>query len=167
MKNLLLQYAEYNLWANKRIADILNELPENILNQPFPSSFKSILKTVQQLCFAENLWYKRIKISRIENIPAISLDTTIQQLNYSWLNCSQLWIDLIKYCNENELQKNLDYTSLKGEKFCQPLWQLLQHLFNHQTYHRGQLITLFHLAGISGLPATDFIVFTRQDAHIQ
>ena len=55
MKNLLLQYAEYNLWANKRIADILNELPENILNQQFPSSFKSILKTVQHLCFAENL----------------------------------------------------------------------------------------------------------------
>ncbi len=167
MKNLLLQYAEYNLWANTRFEIILNKLPESILKQQFPSSFKSILETVQHLCFAENLWYQRLKMPEGVNPQENSALDTIQQLNSSWLASSKLWIDFVNNCTDLDFYKNIEYANLKGEKFAQPLWQLLQHLFNHQTYHRGQLITLFHLAGISGLPATDFIVFTRQYAHIQ
>ena len=53
------------------------------------------------------------------------------------------------------------YHNSKKEQFKQPVYQVLLHLFNHQTYHRGQLVTMFHQLGITNIPATDFIKYCR------
>lgn len=167
MKNLLLQFAEYNLWANKRIAEYLLELTPEELNQEFPSSFKSIYETVQHLFFAENLWYHRILKQEPVQMPAKIQDESIRQFESRWIVQSNQWLDFMKNCREEDLHTIIDYANLKGIRFSQPLWQILHHLFNHGTYHRGQVITLLHHLGKTGLPATDFIVFARKMAQIQ
>jgi uncharacterized damage-inducible protein DinB len=45
-----------------------------------------------------------------------------------------------------------------GTPWTYPLWQMLQHLVNHSTYHRGQVTTLLRQLG-AGAVATDFLVF--------
>ncbi|MDQ6763781.1 MAG: hypothetical protein M3015_14295, partial [Bacteroidota bacterium] len=49
----------------------------------------------------------------------------------------------------------------KKEFFKQPVYEMLVQVFNHQTFHRGQLITMMRQNGIDKLPATDFIVYSR------
>ncbi|MCW3088046.1 MAG: hypothetical protein JWQ78_1432, partial [Sediminibacterium sp.] len=39
--------------------------------------------------------------------------------------------------------------------------EILLHLFNHGTYHRGQLVTLLRQVGVEEIPRTDYIEFSR------
>ncbi|MGI8581133.1 MAG: DinB family protein [Chitinophagaceae bacterium] len=41
------------------------------------------------------------------------------------------------------------------------MYEMLLHLFNHQTFHRGQIVTMFRQLGFDKIPPTDFIVFSR------
>jgi len=43
------------------------------------------------------------------------------------------------------------------------LFQILLHIFNHGTYHRGQLVTILQQLNIQNIPQTDFIVWTRKE----
>jgi len=51
---------------------------------------------------------------------------------------------------------------LKGEHFKQPIYKMLLHVFNHGTYHRGQIVNMLRQLGIEKIPQTDFIVWSRK-----
>lgn len=70
MKELLQQYAAYNIWATKTIIDRISKLPEEKITQEVTSSFSSIYKTVQHMWRAEELWWQRMKL--VENPVAQS-----------------------------------------------------------------------------------------------
>ena len=50
----------------------------------------------------------------------------------------------INELQEIDLSQSLTYTNTKGVSFSKPFSQLLLHLFNHQTHHRGQVTTLLN-----------------------
>ena len=52
------------------------------------------------------------------------------------------------------------YKDTKGESQSTPLGQILAHLFNHQTHHRGQVHALIKEAGAEP-PPLDLIYYTR------
>ena len=65
----------------------------------------------------------------------------------------------------NDFIKDVHYKSLKGIPFSQPLYQLLLHVFNHATYHRGQLVTILRQLDVQNIPQTDFIAWSRLNAN--
>jgi len=71
------------------------------------------------------------------------------------LNFSAAW-------NEEILASPIRYRNMAGEKHQQPLGALLQHFFNHQTHHRGQVTTLLFQAGVDP-EATDLIMMLMED----
>jgi uncharacterized damage-inducible protein DinB len=66
------------------------------------------------------------------------------------------------HVQEHHLDHVFQYQNKKGEQFKQPLYQMLIHLFNHGTYHRGQIVTILHQLGIKKIPQMDFIVWSRK-----
>ena len=62
MKELLKQYAAYNLWANKQLTDVLNKLPEEKHFAEIPSSFNNLYLTVLHMWDAESIWWQRLKL---------------------------------------------------------------------------------------------------------
>ena len=62
MKQLLQQYAAYNVWANKIITERIAQLPEEIIHKETISSFPSLYKTVVHLMDVESLWWQRLKL---------------------------------------------------------------------------------------------------------
>ncbi|MEJ7823095.1 MAG: DinB family protein, partial [Chitinophagaceae bacterium] len=62
MKQLLQQYAAYNLWANKKIIETANLLSEEQINTEIVSSFPSVYKTFLHLMEVENAWWERLKL---------------------------------------------------------------------------------------------------------
>lgn len=50
--------------------------------------------------------------------------------------------------NDAHLESNLVYSSVAGVRFARRFGDLLQHFFNHQTHHRGQVSTLLCQCGI-------------------
>lgn len=161
MKQLLQQYASYNIWANKRIIEIANQLSDEQINKEIVSSFPSVYKTVLHLMEVENAWWERLKL--FEH-PAMSgwFTGNFDELSKKWLELSQQWHTWIQNANEVNISHVFAYQNSKKEHFKQPVYEMLLHLFNHQSYHRGQLVTMFRQLRLDKIPPTDFIVFSRK-----
>jgi uncharacterized damage-inducible protein DinB len=63
--------------------------------------------------------------------------------------------------SEADLDRVVHYRNLKGEASEAPLWQLLRHVVNHATYHRGQVVTMLRQVGAEP-PSTDLVLWYRK-----
>jgi uncharacterized damage-inducible protein DinB len=162
MKEILSSYAVYNIWANEQLINVLLKLSEEKLHQPVESSFPSIYKTCLHLWDAESIWWQRMKLQEQIQVPSLIGNYNMKEIADNILQQDKLWADWITNATENQLQHVFAYYSLKKEYFKQPLWQAIHHLFNHSTYHRGQLVTMLRQLGITKLPSTDFVHWVRK-----
>ena len=165
MKQLLQQYAAYNIWANRIITERIAQLPPDTIHREMNSSFGSIYKTVVHLMDAETIWWHRLKLQEHVEWPGKNFDGKFEELSQQLLFLSRQWNDWIQHSNEINLGHVFGYQNSKKEYFKQPVYEMLLHLFNHQTFHRGQLVTMMRQNGIEKIPATDFIVFSRTKSN--
>jgi uncharacterized damage-inducible protein DinB len=162
MKKLLLQYAAYNVWANQRIVDCISNLTDDQIKGEINSSFKSIYATLIHLWDAESIWWQRVKLQEIIDVPGSQFNGSILELGTNFLKQSKQWKEWVDLATDAALDHEFIYRNSKKEQFKQPVYEALLHLFNHQTYHRGQLITMFRQSGLENIPNTDLIAFCRK-----
>ncbi|PCH49147.1 MAG: damage-inducible protein DinB [Flavobacteriaceae bacterium] len=74
----------------------------------------------------------------------------------------KLIVDFSNAWDKTMLQSDIRYRDMKGNKHQRALGELLQHVFNHQTHHRGQVTTLLSQAGIDP-EATDLLVMLMEE----
>ena len=161
MKQILQQYAAYNIWANKKITETANLLSEEQINKEIVSSFPSVYKTVLHLMEVENVWWQRLQLVE-QTTPPGWFTGNFTELSKKLLELSQQWESWVQNANEANINHVFAWYNLKKEYFKEPVYKMLLHLFNHQTFHRGQLITMFRQSGLDKIPPTDFIVFCRK-----
>ncbi len=161
MKELLKQYATYNVWANQKLMDVILTLPEEKQLAEMPSSFTSLYKTVLHMLDAENIWWQRMKLLERIIIPSENFTGTMQDLASNLLQQSKQWEEWVGNTSDLMLEHVFQYQNVKREQFKMPIYQMVHHVFNHGTYHRGQLINMLRQLGVDKLPATDFSFWTR------
>ncbi len=151
---------DFNSWANARTLQAVDTLPEEKLYVDLKNSFGSIHGTLVHLCAAEDIWLQRMNgadpgiFLKKENLP------TYAAVKEKWRAVEAGWKEYIAKLTDAELGKTLVFHNLKGEKVSQLVWQSLQHLVNHSSYHRGQITTLLRQSG--GTPvSTDLIAYYR------
>jgi uncharacterized damage-inducible protein DinB len=162
MKKVLLQYAAYNVWANQRIADCIANLSDNQIKQEINSSFRSIYATILHLWDVESVWWQRMKLSETVVWPGLVFDGSIMELTSNLHKQSKQWKEWIDLATESVLEHEFIYRNSKKEQFKQPINEVLLHLFNHQTFHRGQIVTMLRQVGLDTIPSTDLISFCRK-----
>jgi len=162
MKKLLLQYAAYNVWANQRIVECIENLTDDQINREINSSYKSIYATLLHLWDAEAIWWQRVKLQEQIDVPSSNFKGSILELGAQLMKQSKQWKEWVDLATEAALEHEFIYRNSKKEQFKQPVSEALLHLFNHQSYHRGQLITMFRQVGLEVVPNTDFIAFSRK-----
>lgn len=159
----IIQLSKYNYWANQKICTWINAINNEQWEQGFESSFSSIKKTVLHLLAAESLWYDRI-LEREAKWNAELNNSKNKETIISELKDKGK--DLVHFCenlNEDQLAKKITYTRLTGETYTQPLSEILPHIFNHSTYHRGQIVTLLRQAGYQEIGSTDLLLYYREN----
>lgn len=161
MKELLQQYAAYNLWANQKMIDALNLLSEEQIHQEITSSFSSIYKTVLHLCDGESIWWQRLKLQEHIEVPSHTFTGDFAALQKLLLTQSKQWEDWVNNAGEHQLLHVFRYQHTKAEQLKRQVCQVLLHLFNHNAYHRGQLVTMLRQLGVTKIPATDFNAYLR------
>jgi uncharacterized damage-inducible protein DinB len=161
VKEILQQLAAYNKWANLRLLDCIKDVPPHLLELEMKSSFTTISKTLMHMWDAENIWWQRVKLSEHIIPPSARFEGSALDIISALLQQNELWKQWIDQARPMALEHEFIYKTLKGETFKQPVAEVLLHIFNHGSYHRGQLVNLLRQAGIEKIPATDFIVFTR------
>jgi uncharacterized damage-inducible protein DinB len=163
MKELILQLSGYHTWANQQLIDIIQQLPGEKQTQTVASSFDGLLKTVIHLWDAESIWWQRLKLSERILIPSETFNGNFNEAANQLLQQNRQWTQWISNAQEHMFQHEFIYLNLKKEQFKQPVYQVLLHVFNHGTYHRGQLVTMLRQLGIEKIPQTDYIAWSRKN----
>lgn len=162
MKELLTQYAGFNEWANKRIIETIQPLSDDLKHQQIISSFSGMYRTLLHIWDAESGWWQRMNEVEMVKAPSSNSNLTAEEVMDGLMGQSAQWKTWVASRKEEELYISFDYKNLKGVPYSSKVFQMLQHLFNHGTYHRGQLVTMLRQVGVTDIPSTDFITFTRE-----
>ena len=162
MKELLQQYATYNTWANQKLGEVILSLPPEMQVAEITSSFRSIHLTMLHMHDAESIWWQRMKLQENVVPPSSTFKGNTKELFHLLIQQNKLYEDWMNASSEMALQHVFKYYNTKREPFKQPTYLVLLHVFNHGTYHRGQLVTLLRQLGQTKIPQTDFIIWSRR-----
>jgi uncharacterized damage-inducible protein DinB len=162
MKDILQKLSAYNLWANSQLFPLICQLPKEKQEREIPSSFPSLYRTILHMWDAETIWWQRFKLQERLIIPSENFKGDMNELCQQLLKQDKLWSDWLSSAQEHMLTHVFHYQTLKKEQFKQPVYEMMLHVFNHGTYHRGQLVNMLRQLGVEKIPATDFSIFTRK-----
>jgi|SRR5690242_517710 uncharacterized damage-inducible protein DinB len=153
----------YDAWANRRMLDACGALSAEQFTRGLGSSFPSVRDTLAHILGAQWIWLERFRGRSPSTLPGGEQFVDLAALRARW---TQFEGELLSYVNgltAADLERSFDYRDLKGSAHRNVLWQTLQHLANHGTYHRGQVTTLFRQLGAKPI-STDMIGFYRERA---
>ena len=149
---------EYNRWANARILDVVSRLSAEQFTADFSSSFRSVRDTVTHILSAEWIWLRRWKGASPTAMLHPADFPDLVALRAKWAEVEKEQMDFVEQLTDESLVSLLAYTNTKGERWEYPLGQMMQHVVNHSSYHRGQIISFLRQLGAEAV-ATDFLVF--------
>jgi uncharacterized damage-inducible protein DinB len=163
MKTRYEMFAAYNRWANERIYDAAGNLPDADYRADRGAFFKSVHGTLNHMVVADRIWMSRF--TGTDDAPS-RLDAILYE-DFSGLRAARMVEDerIIRWIaglSEDTLAAPFRYRTVTNPRTIeQPLAPALDHFFNHQTHHRGQLHGL--LTAITGsAPSLDLILFQRE-----
>lgn len=159
MKENILKYARYNQWANEKLVHIIKTQAAELLEKEIASSFNTIKKTMLHMADAEYIWHARLTNSAPDAMPGKAPNAGTDSLAVT----NKMLVAFIETKDESFFSGSTSYKSLKGEAYTSNNYSILWHVFNHGTFHRGQIITMLRNGGFGGrLDQTDFIAFERR-----
>jgi uncharacterized damage-inducible protein DinB len=160
-KKYFIELAKYNLWANKIVTEWLGSIEESQWNTEMISSFNSIKETTIHILSAEHIWYERLMKYAEPKWLAFDLAGDKKEVILLWLKASSNLLSFVEQMDENKLTELTYYKRINGEEFEQPTYEILGHIFNHSTYHRGQLVTMLRQTGFTQVSSTDILLYYR------
>lgn len=158
----LANHLAYNLWANERIGHVLMTQPDIILEAAQKSSFASITKTVLHLWDAEVIWLTRLQGGSLADWPSKTFTGSTADMLQGLIKTSTELLQLAHTKGDAFLETTIAYKNMKGDSFENRVEEILFHVVNHGTYHRGQIISLLRQSGVEQVVSTDMIVWFRE-----
>ena len=163
---------EYDRWANERVLKAMSAISAEQFTRNLSGSFGSLRDTFVHILYGEWIWLRywrqrpgdpaslraeAAEIFRPEKFP------TIAEASSGWAEIVPVQTAFVDTVSEEALQEELPF---RGGKL--QLVQMMQHLANHGTYHRGQISLMIRQVGAEPL-ATDFHVFlvARSSDNVQ
>lgn len=161
MKKLLYQYAQYNLWAHQRLTACILTLNFEQQHREIPSSFSSLYKTVMHVWFSEMAWWNRLHFLPAP-VAGDPFHASMKEVSAALLAADEDFVRWVASKDELSIDTPYTYRNFRGTEFTQPAAEILMHVFNHATYHNGQMVTLLHHVETTTIPATDFVEWIRK-----
>lgn len=156
--NPLKTYASYNRWANEQFVTWLSGASEEQLFRDVESSFNSLEKTLLHLWNTEHFWLQTLEGEPWGYPLGRDFEGSPEELFEGWLDTSRNFENFVRAMSEEELAGD---RSLGKDREPTAVEAIVLHLFNHATYHRGQLITIGRQMGLTDPPRTDYIYYIR------
>lgn len=154
---------DYNAWANRRALDAASALTKEQFTKPLGSSFASVRDTLAHICGAEWVWLERFQGRSPASLPDSAQYDDVGSLREKWAEQEARLLAFVGKLTQEDLNRVMEYKTLKFGVYRNPLWQSMQHLVNHGTYHRGQITTLLRQLGAQPI-LTDLMHFYRERA---
>jgi len=163
LKSHFLMMARYNAWANARLYHIAGQLPDEQYRRDVGAYFRSLHGTLNHLLVADRVWMRRLtgtgdhpaKLDAIiyEDLAALTAARRIED---------ERIINFVQGLAETQLDEAVNYKTMNGTPQKQPLREILAHVFNHQTHHRGQAHTILTVLGMAEPDPLDLFIMQRE-----
>ena len=150
---------KYDAWATDHQLAVIRNLSDAQYEKDLGSSHRGIQGTITHMYGAERVWLSRWTGKGPNAMPEGILART--GLHERWTVLHREMMEYGESLTDEKLLLSFAYRDLKGNPYAQPLWQQLQHVANHSTYHRGQITTMLRQLGMTPVP-TDLIAYYRQ-----
>jgi uncharacterized damage-inducible protein DinB len=170
MQASLQKLALYNQWINKRIYSAAGKLNQEALSENRGAYFGSIIGTLNHILVGDIFWFKRFaqhldNYQSLEYFRSVKKPTSLDEILHDELfelskvreHVDAVIVQFISELTDEMIASTLKYKNSKGQEFNKNMGDLLLHVFNHQTHHRGQVSTLLYQAGID-VGVTDMVV---------
>jgi len=152
---------DYNRWATLRLLEAAQGLSSEELTRDHGSSFPSVLATLVHALGAEWVWLERWKGASPTSFPDASALASVDDVRVRWEGIWAEQRDFVAGLVAGDEARPLSYSLFDGSSDIRPLGELMRHVVNHGTYHRGQLVTMLRRLGKSP-PSTDYIRWIRE-----
>jgi len=152
---------DYHYWARDVLLDAVTELPHEQFIKPAESSFRSVRDTVAHIYAADWIWYTRWIGQAPTSLIAYDQFPDATSIRKAWKDLESNVRQLVDNLGEDGINRAFDYRLLSGAPDTAPFWQMLVHVVNHGSYHRGQVTTLMRQLGAHPPKPTDMIAFFR------
>ncbi|HVQ15302.1 MAG TPA: DinB family protein [Vicinamibacterales bacterium] len=156
----------YTEWANARVLEAAEKLPPDELLRDVQISYKSILGTLLHMAGAEWMW-----LERWHGHSPVGPDVwagwtpadarSLQQVREKWQPVIDRRAAYLGGISDAELSREFGYTRFTGEAYSLPLGQQMQHVVNHATLHRGQVVGMIRQLGVAP-PSTDLLFYLME-----
>jgi uncharacterized damage-inducible protein DinB len=158
---------DYTEWANDLAMDAAGKLPDEQLRRDFGISHKSIFGTLLHMAGAEWIWLERWNGRSPAKAEAWSQWTTescadLPTLKERWNGVIHNRNRYVSQVADSSLAHELAFKLLSGDPSSMRLVHQMQHVVNHSTMHRGQVVGMIRQLGIDP-PSTDLLFYVRRD----
>jgi uncharacterized damage-inducible protein DinB len=154
---------EFDAWANARTLNACAALTPEQLTRNLGNSFGSVRDTLGHILGAQIVWIERLTGSTPVGLPSPDSFPDLASVRAKWAETEPRLHAYVNSLTQADIDRVLEYRNLKGVTFHDQIGQILQHLANHGSYHRGQVTTLLRQLGAKPVN-TDMIGFYRERA---
>jgi len=154
---------EFNAWADRRMLGAVAAVKQEEFLRPMGSSFGSLRDTAAHIYGGEWVWLERFQGRSPASLPDVTEFQDVASLQEKWAGLEARLLGFVGSLTQEDLDRVMEYKTLKFGVYRNPLWQSMQHLVNHGSYHRGQVTTLLRQLGAQPV-LTDLMHFYRERA---
>ncbi|KMY52993.1 hypothetical protein AC623_02460 [Bacillus sp. FJAT-27231] len=149
---------QYHVWASKKLFDYLqSEEVKPLFFREVQSVFPSISEVAAHMLTVDHLWFERIK--GVENEGGVPVQfTSVGEAAEKMLQLHEDISTFLAQANTNQL---IEYQTSEGEPYTNTIGEVIMHIVNHGTYHRGNITAILRQLGGKGV-STDYIYFLRE-----
>jgi uncharacterized damage-inducible protein DinB len=156
------KHMQYNAWANQKTTQILTTVDEKALDAELKSSFPTIRKTIMHVWDAQQIWFLRLQGQSATKWPSQDFAGATEELFKLYVQHSEDFASFAASKDRAYLDSSVTYKNMKGVEFTSGVEDILFHVVNHGTFHRGQILTMLRELGYTSFPSQDLITFLRE-----
>ena len=149
LKAFLKQIYDYTYWANGRYITVAEGLTAEQLHRKQGHSWDDVHSVLLHMLSSETVWLRRWR----GESPSAHLEPgdypDLAAVKEKWQRVEQEMLSFIEEQTDQTLQSEIAYSNFAGQRFRVPLWQMLAHVPNHETHHRGELAAMFALMNVA------------------
>ncbi|MHB8414211.1 MAG: DinB family protein [Acidiferrobacteraceae bacterium] len=159
--------AEYNGWANVRLYGMASQLTDEQYRRDVGVYFKSLHGTLNHLLAADRIWMHRLtgvgdhpntlNAIRCDDLPSLSVAREQEDHRI---------VRFVESLSSAQLEEVCEYRTLNGTPQRQRRREILAHLFNHQTHHRGQAHAVLTILGLTEPDPLDLLIMQRERGSV-
>lgn len=153
---------DYHYWARDRVLDAVEPLTPDQFTRDLGSSFRSVRDTLAHIYSAEWVWFSRWRgHSPTVHVPPETF-ADVAAIRGAWSGHEAEMRAFLAGVDENGTSRVIEYKLFNGQASASVFWQMLQHVVNHASYHRGQVTTMLRQLGAAPPKSMDLIAYYRE-----